>query len=236
MHRFPPDLPGAMPGFRLTCSPERSSGVARMASPPPPGCRQSGRLSAEQAPPAPPPLGTPHHTYREAATAQREGVVTPHSGWIAQIATACLVRTPAIKSLGSGLHFCHAVFGPYNRLMYRLVLTDDDDFADAMARLAAMSPAARRLLAQCIEAQGLPRSKLSPSALRLEEEGFIRVREHRCGTFDLLPTLAGEEAMERLDTPAPARNAGNPAEAMPVGGDRSSPPTTPAKQAGADGS
>ena len=64
--------------------------------------------------------------------------------------------------------------------------------------LAALSAPARKLLGQCVETQGLERSRPSPSALALEDAGFIFIREVRPGldtAVRLTPSLAGEEAL-----------------------------------------
>ena len=68
--------------------------------------------------------------------------------------------------------------------------------------LAAMSAPARRLLAECVETQGLERSRPSASALALEDAGFIFIREMQPGLdtcVRLTPSLAGEEALASFE-------------------------------------
>lgn len=68
--------------------------------------------------------------------------------------------------------------------------------------LAGLGTHARKLLAAAVEATGVKRKQLSAAAKTLEAAGFLFVRE--TGNvwepqFDLMPTLAGEEALEMLD-------------------------------------
>ncbi|MBA9846782.1 hypothetical protein [Ralstonia pickettii] len=72
----------------------------------------------------------------------------------------------------------------------------------AAFQLERLGGAACRLLEQCVEAQALKRTKPSKTALRLSDAGFLFIRE----TGDLwrqditlLPSLAGEEALDALD-------------------------------------
>jgi hypothetical protein len=77
------------------------------------------------------------------------------------------------------------------------------DAQQAADRLAALSGSARRLLAEAVEHQELVRTRLCVAAQSLEEVGFLRVldRSDLSGPRMLLyPTLAGEEALECLET------------------------------------
>lgn len=83
----------------------------------------------------------------------------------------------------------------------RLILVEQADLDQAVADLAGLRPQARTLLGRCIEHQGVTRRSCSPAALELEAAGFIRMRQHDDGV-ELLPTLAGEEAMAAAESPA----------------------------------
>ncbi|QRD62717.1 hypothetical protein H8Z72_23510 (plasmid) [Xanthomonas citri pv. citri] len=82
--------------------------------------------------------------------------------------------------------------------------TSQEDLENSANDLAAMSPAARRMLAEIVQEGTVQRQKASPSAEALHEAGFIFIREHgQYGMFDtgvtLTASLAGEEALEWLD-------------------------------------
>lgn len=83
----------------------------------------------------------------------------------------------------------------------RLILVEDADLAAAVMVLKSLSPAARRLLAECVEHQAVTRQKASAAALALENAGFVRIRggDFLDPTIEILPSLAGEEALEALD-------------------------------------
>lgn len=71
--------------------------------------------------------------------------------------------------------------------------------------LRTLGGAARRLLADCVEHTGVKRKALSAAARELEAAGFLFVRDHSTNwspEFDLVPTLAGEEALEVLEEAA----------------------------------
>lgn len=79
--------------------------------------------------------------------------------------------------------------------------TLDDVKASAVA-LNALGPAARRLLAECVETSGVTRQAFSTAAKNLETAGFLFVRNTSTlwtEGFDLSPTLAGEEALAYLE-------------------------------------
>lgn len=68
--------------------------------------------------------------------------------------------------------------------------------------LNGLGAPARRLLADSVEHTGVKRKQLSAAAKALETAGFLFIRD--VGTiwaseFELIPTLAGEEALEVLD-------------------------------------
>lgn len=68
--------------------------------------------------------------------------------------------------------------------------------------LAALGSHARKLLAECVESTGVKRKQLSAAAKALETAGFLFVRDTGNiweSQFELMPTLAGEEALEVLD-------------------------------------
>lgn len=78
-------------------------------------------------------------------------------------------------------------------------IKDAEESAQVLSRLGASS---YKLLADCVESTGVKRKQLSASAKALENAGFLFVRD--IGNiwdveFQLLPTLAGEEALLVLD-------------------------------------
>jgi hypothetical protein len=78
----------------------------------------------------------------------------------------------------------------------------DEELDQAVADVAALSPAARRLLSEVIEHQGKRVTAVSKAALALEGLGFIFVRNQsfydRSGDLD--PSLWGEEALDVYET------------------------------------
>lgn len=73
---------------------------------------------------------------------------------------------------------------------------------ESAAILVTLGAPARKLLAEAVEATGVKRKQLSKAAKDLETAGFLFIRD--TGTiwesqFDLMPTLAGEEALEALE-------------------------------------
>lgn len=75
---------------------------------------------------------------------------------------------------------------------------------ESAAILVTLGSPARKLLAEAVEATGVKRKQLSKAAKDLETAGFLFIRD--TGTiwesqFDLMPTLAGEEALEALEEP-----------------------------------
>lgn len=80
--------------------------------------------------------------------------------------------------------------------------TDADAHA-AATQLRALGPHARRLLEMCVETQGLKRKKISAAAELLSACGFIFIRDSSDmwkAEVTLRPSLAGEEALEALES------------------------------------
>lgn len=84
-----------------------------------------------------------------------------------------------------------------------LIAHDSLEHAQESAHaLAALGNHARKLLAECVESTGVKRKQLSAAAKALETAGFLIVRDTGNiweAQFELVPTLAGEEALEVLD-------------------------------------
>ena len=73
---------------------------------------------------------------------------------------------------------------------------------ESAAILVTLGSPARKLLAEAVEATGVKRKQLSKAAKDLETAGFLFVRDSGNlweSQFELMPTLAGEEALEALD-------------------------------------
>ena len=87
--------------------------------------------------------------------------------------------------------------------MRTLIMHESAEDANASAnQLKALGRAARTLLEQCIEHQGVQRKSLSKAAESLNNEGFIFIRGEKHFSDDaytLSPSLAGEEALEALE-------------------------------------
>lgn len=67
--------------------------------------------------------------------------------------------------------------------------------------LAGLGSSARKLLAESVESSGVKRKQLSAAAKALETAGFLFVRDTGNiweSQFELMPTLAGEEALQVL--------------------------------------
>lgn len=87
-------------------------------------------------------------------------------------------------------------------MMENLAFASIEDAQEAAKEIKAMGGSARKLLAECVEHQELRRAKVSPTAQRLANGGFIVIRElGRPYSTEVLyaPTLAGEEALEQLE-------------------------------------
>lgn len=86
----------------------------------------------------------------------------------------------------------------------------------AVADIAALSPATRKVLASAIEHQGKLVTKVSPSALQLEDLGFLFIQQQNRydGSAILAPSLWGEEALDTYEErqsskTRPRKNAGS---------------------------
>jgi len=87
--------------------------------------------------------------------------------------------------------------------MERLSLITEDELAEAVAELRSLGGRVRKLLAECVANQGIVRAKLSQAALSLSEAGFVFIRDKSNvfeSRFEIVPSLAGEEALEAIDT------------------------------------
>lgn len=85
----------------------------------------------------------------------------------------------------------------------------------AVADIAALSPATRKVLASAIEHQGRTVTKVSPSAQQLEDLGFLFIQSQNRydGSAVLSPSLWGEEALDTYEVrqtrrTRPKKNAG----------------------------
>lgn len=69
----------------------------------------------------------------------------------------------------------------------------------AVVDLRALGGVALKILSECVEAQGIRRSRVSKAISALEDAGFVRVRELDpifSTDVEVLPTLWGEEALD----------------------------------------
>lgn len=102
--------------------------------------------------------------------------------------------------------------------MYLLAHESEAHAQESAMQLRGLGRYVRKLLEECVAAQGVERASLSRAAEALSEAGFVFVRGG--GTvfeprFLLAPSLAGEEALEALErmecqergVAAPARGA-----------------------------
>lgn len=78
---------------------------------------------------------------------------------------------------------------------------DQAELESAVADVAALSPAARKVLASVIEHQEKSVTKVSPSAELLEDLGFIFIRNRSFfdGSAVLNSSLWGEEALDEYE-------------------------------------
>jgi len=76
-----------------------------------------------------------------------------------------------------------------------------EELQAAVETLRGLGTHAQKLLAECVEHQGVNRTKASKSALALEDAGFCFIDE--LSIFDasvrIRPSLYGEEALEGLE-------------------------------------
>lgn len=86
--------------------------------------------------------------------------------------------------------------------MDRFFFETDDALHEAVECLREAGSRARKLLAECVECQFLTRSKVSESARKLESLGFIFIQDKSdifSSSFEIRPSISGEEALEFLD-------------------------------------
>ncbi|MDO9140143.1 MAG: hypothetical protein Q7U38_07450 [Methylobacter sp.] len=87
--------------------------------------------------------------------------------------------------------------------MIELFFFESEDEAIAAAHtLEKLGGRAKKLLAECIEHQGITRKSVSEAARTLENEGFIFIKESDDifdKSVDLMSSLRGEDAMEMLE-------------------------------------
>lgn len=87
--------------------------------------------------------------------------------------------------------------------MVTLLHFESEAEAKAAAQvLRSLGASAVKLLAECVESQGVKRKILSNAANALEREGFIFIRGvkfYSDDEYSLLPSLAGEEALDALE-------------------------------------
>lgn len=86
--------------------------------------------------------------------------------------------------------------------MFLLAYDSTETAETAALKLRAMGAAARRLLADCVENQGVTRHNDSKAAHMLEDAGFIFLREPPdswTSVWSIQPSIAGEEALEMLE-------------------------------------
>ncbi|MDP2098927.1 MAG: hypothetical protein U1C96_11930, partial [Gallionella sp.] len=78
----------------------------------------------------------------------------------------------------------------------------EDEAIAAAHTLEKLGGRAKKLLAECIEHQGITRKSVSEAARTLENEGFIFIKESDDifdKSVDLMSSLRGEDAMEMLE-------------------------------------
>jgi hypothetical protein len=80
--------------------------------------------------------------------------------------------------------------------------SESDEAIEADHALETLGGRAKKLLAECIEHQGITRKSVSKAARALENEGFIFIKESDDffdKSVEMKPSLWGEEAMEMLE-------------------------------------
>ncbi len=86
--------------------------------------------------------------------------------------------------------------------MNRFFFEKDDALHEAVKSLREAGSMARKFLSECVESQLVTRTKISKSAKNLENLGFIFIQDKSdvfSSSFEIRPSLAGEEALEFLD-------------------------------------
>lgn len=86
--------------------------------------------------------------------------------------------------------------------MDRFFFETDDALYEAAECLREAGSRARKFLAECVEAQLVTRTKISESATKLENLGFIFIQDKSdlfSSSFEIRPSISGEEALEFLE-------------------------------------
>lgn len=86
--------------------------------------------------------------------------------------------------------------------------TDQHELDAAVADIDALPPAARNLLARLVESQEAKVSKVSPSAERLFDLGFLHIWDAYDGAT-MQPSLYGEEALSEWEDRRGIRRMGS---------------------------
>lgn len=77
------------------------------------------------------------------------------------------------------------------------------DLEQSALYLRKLGPPARKVLSAAVEHTGVTRKAVSEAARQLEDAGFLFIRDHSSlweKSYQLLPSLLGEEALEALET------------------------------------
>ena len=83
--------------------------------------------------------------------------------------------------------------------------TENDVIASA-EKLKGLGSRARSLLEECVQLQSITRSKLTADIQKLNDAGYVFVREYRDSwktELTITPTIMGEEALEYLENMGP---------------------------------
>jgi DNA-binding ferritin-like protein len=86
--------------------------------------------------------------------------------------------------------------------VFLLAYENEEECIAAAERLRALGGRARNLLAECVEHQGLTRTKRSKISDDLESAGFVFIKDSDdlyMQDIRISPSLAGEEALEMLE-------------------------------------
>lgn len=86
--------------------------------------------------------------------------------------------------------------------MYLIAHETMEEALASSSVLKGLGSAARRLLAESVEHSGVTRKQVSAAAASLESSGFLFIRDKGfvgSPEFELMPSLAGEEALEALE-------------------------------------
>lgn len=86
--------------------------------------------------------------------------------------------------------------------MFLLAYENEEECIAAAHSLRALGGRARNLLAECVEHQGVTRTKRSKLSDDLENAGFVIIKDSDdlyMRDIRISPSLAGEEALEMLE-------------------------------------